>query len=82
MYDDIAKARECMDSVGGVVECAITNVPAGIGSPMFEGLENTIAQLVFGIPAVKGIEFGAGFNASKCWAARTTTISMLTTTAT
>jgi len=65
MYDDIAKARECMDSVGGVVECAITNVPAGIGSPMFEGLENTIAQLVFGIPAVKGIEFGAGFNASK-----------------
>ena len=61
MYDDIAKARECMDSVGGVVECAITNVPAGIGSPMFEGLENTIAQLVFGIPAVKGIEFGNGF---------------------
>ena len=65
MNYDIAKARECMDSVGGVVECAITNVPAGIGSPMFEGLENTIAQLVFGIPAVKGIEFGAGFNASK-----------------
>ena len=65
MYNDIAKARECMDSVGGIVECAITNVPAGIGSPMFEGLENTIAQLVFGIPAVKGIEFGAGFAATK-----------------
>ncbi len=63
MYDDIAKARESLDSVGGVVECAITNVPAGVGSPMFEGLENTIAQLAFGIPAVKGIEFGSGFNA-------------------
>ncbi len=65
MYNDIAKARESLDSVGGVVECAVTNVPAGVGSPMFEGLENTIAQLVFGIPAVKGIEFGAGFAASK-----------------
>lgn len=64
MYNDIAKARESLDSLGGVIECAVTNVPAGIGSPMFEGLENTIAQLVFGIPAVKGIEFGAGFNAS------------------
>lgn len=65
MYNDIAKARESLDSVGGVVECAVTNVPPGVGSPMFEGLENTIAQLVFGIPAVKGIEFGAGFAASK-----------------
>ena len=65
MRDDILLARESMDSVGGIVECVITNVPAGIGSPMFEGLENSIAQLVFGIPAVKGIEFGAGFGVSK-----------------
>ncbi len=62
MINDIAKARESLDSLGGIIECAVTNVPAGIGSPIFEGLENSISQLVFGIPAVKGIEFGAGFN--------------------
>ena len=61
MYDDIDLARRSLDSLGGIVECAVTNVPAGVGSPIFEGLENSIAQIVFGIPAVKGIEFGEGF---------------------
>lgn len=65
MIADIEAAREALDSLGGVVECMTLNVPAGIGSPIFDGLENNIAQLVFGIPAVKGIEFGAGFNAAK-----------------
>jgi chorismate synthase len=61
MTADVLKAAEAGDSLGGIIECAVINVPAGIGEPIFEGLENSISQLVFGIPAVKGIEFGAGF---------------------
>ena len=54
-------ARHQGDSVGGVVECMVQGLPAGVGSPMLESLESRIAGLLFGIPAVKGVEFGAGF---------------------
>ena len=57
----IAAARDEGDSVGGVVEAEICGLPAGVGDPMFGGLENRITQIVFGIPAVKGIESGEGF---------------------
>ena len=61
MQEAIAKARSEGDSVGGVIECFITGLPAGYGDPMFGGIENRIAQIIYGIPAVKGLEFGSGF---------------------
>jgi len=65
MRKAIAQARAEEDSVGGVIRCVVTGVPAGLGEPMFGGLENQISQLVFAIPAVKGLEFGLGFQAAK-----------------
>ena len=60
----IAQARAEEDSVGGIIRCQILGAPTGLGEPMFGGLENKISQLVFAIPAVKGIEFGLGFGAA------------------
>ena len=61
MQARIAQAKENLDSVGGIVECAVTGLPAGLGEPMFGGMEGRLAQMLYGIPAVKGVEFGAGF---------------------
>ena len=64
MVAAISQAKEEGDSLGGVVECAITGLPAGLGEPMFGGVESKLAQIIYGIPAVKGLEFGAGFAAA------------------
>ena len=65
MQKTISEARSEGDSVGGIVECVVRGVPAGLGNPIFDGVENRIAQLMFAVPAVKGIEFGAGFAAAE-----------------
>ncbi len=62
MQELISQARGAGDSLGGIIECAIDGLPAGIGEPMFGGVESRIAQIVYGIPAVKGLEFGVGFD--------------------
>ncbi len=64
MKDLILSARKEGDSVGGIVEVYAKNCPAGLGGPMYDGVESVLAPIFFGIPAVKGIEFGAGFSST------------------
>ncbi len=61
----IAKAVEEQDSIGGIISCTVTGLPLGIGEPFFDSVESVISHAVFSIPAVKGVEFGSGFAATK-----------------
>jgi chorismate synthase len=61
----IAKAIEERDSIGGIIECAVSNMPVGLGEPFFDSVESYISHMIFAIPATKGIEFGSGFNAAR-----------------
>ena len=65
MRAQVEEARLELDSIGGSIECAVTGIDAGFGEPMFDGVEGVIAKAVFGIPAIKGIEFGKGFELSE-----------------
>lgn len=64
MAEIINSARMNLDSVGGIIESGVTGLPGGIGGAMYDGLESYITPIIFGIPAVKGVEFGAGFGAA------------------
>jgi chorismate synthase len=65
MRQVVLGAKADGDSVGGIVECMALNLPVGVGEPLFDAIDSELAKILFGIPAVKGVEFGAGFQATR-----------------
>ena len=64
MLAAVEEARQALDSVGGIVECAAVGLPAGVGDALFGGMESALSAALFGIPAVKGVSFGSGFESA------------------
>ncbi|MFW9937673.1 MAG: chorismate synthase [Candidatus Thorarchaeota archaeon] len=65
MEQEIIKVKKLKDSIGGTIKCIVSNFPPGIGGTLFNSIESNISKAIFSIPAIKGIEFGAGFKATK-----------------
>jgi chorismate synthase len=63
----IDRAVEKQDSLGGIVECRVRNMPVGLGEPFFDSVESVLGHIIFSIPAIKGLEFGSGFAAARMW---------------
>lgn len=63
--EGLAKAVKARDSIGGIIECRVKNLPIGLGEPFFDSAESLISHIIFAVPAIKGIEFGSGFAAAK-----------------
>src|SRR3989442_3443177 len=64
MIEEIEAARKDRDSIGGVIEAVVTGLPPGVSEPVFDSVQSALAHLLFSIPAVKGVDFGAGFRAA------------------
>ena len=62
MRNEVERARMSLDSVGGIVECFAVGLPVGVGGNMFDTVESRLASILFGVPAVKGVQFGLGFD--------------------
>jgi len=77
MEEVIVAAKNAGDSVGGVIECVALNVPAGVGDPLFDALDADLAKALFGISAVKGVEFGVGFAACEMFGSQNNDAFML-----
>ena len=67
MKEEIVRAHEEKDSVGGIVRCSAVGMPVGVGEPFFGSVEGVMSAMMFSIPGVKGVEFGAGFGAASMW---------------
>ena len=70
MEEVILKAKSNLDSVGGIIETYVLNMPVGVGEPYFDSIESVLSHLVFSIPGVKGVEFGEGFNITKMFGSK------------